>query len=131
MRDANRRGRRVAGLASLGLLVVEVLGTLLMWAPIPVAWFWVGAQVYHVTGSILADGIVVLAGFLVTVVFLMGLLTRLDRAWVRMRRRAGHEQREGALNQVVIASATVGVVAFWVWFHVMEKGFVLRFMPSQ
>ncbi|HEX2086808.1 MAG TPA: hypothetical protein VHF89_14105 [Solirubrobacteraceae bacterium] len=131
MADAGRRGRRAAGLASLGLLLLETLGTLLMWAPIPVGWFWIGAQVYHVTGSILADGVVALAGFLVTVVLLMKLLTRVDAAWVRLRRRAGHEQREGALNQVVIASTTVAVLAFWVWFHVMEKAFVLRFMPSQ
>ena len=125
------RGRRAAGLASFAVLVIEALGTVLMWVPIPLAWFWIGARVYDLTGSILADGVVVLGGFLATVILVMHLLTRLDLVWVSLRRRAGHEQRDGALNQVVVASATFGIIGFWVWFHIIEKGFVIPFMPVE
>ena len=34
---------------------VASLGTLLLWAPLPFAWIWVGGRVYAVTGSLLAD----------------------------------------------------------------------------
>jgi hypothetical protein len=125
------RGRRLAGAASFAVLVVETIGTLLCWAPIPIAWFWVGARVYDLTGSILADGVVVLGGFLGSVIVVMKLLARLDVVWVRLRRRAGHEQREGALNQVVIVSATFGVVGFWVWFHIIENAYIIPFMPVE
>jgi hypothetical protein len=124
-------GRRAARAASLGILALEALGTILMWVPIPLAWFWVGAQVYLATGSILADGVVVLGGFLVSVILVMKALARLDAVWVRLRRRAGHQQREGALNQVVIASATFGVIGFWVWFHIIENGYIIPFMPVE
>ena len=124
------RGRRAAGVASALVLALEALGTLLMWAPIPIAWFWVGAHVYHLTNSILADGVVVLGGFLATCILVMKALARLDRVWIRLRRRAGHEQSEGALNQVVVASATFGVVAFWIWFHIIENAYIIPFMPT-
>ena len=124
------RGRRRAGIAAFGVLLVEALGTLLMWVPIPLAWFWIGARVSDETHSIMADGIVVLGGFITCVVLLMKMLARLDEVWVDLRRRAGHDQRTGALNQVVIASATFGVVGFWVWFHIIENAYIIPFMPT-
>jgi len=124
------RGRRSAGLASFLVLAAEWFGTLLMWAPLPLAWFWIGARVYDGTHSIMADGLVVLGGFLVSVIAVLKVLTRLDEVWIRLRRSAGHDQRTGALNQVVIVSATFGVVAFWVWFHIIEDAFIIGFMPT-
>jgi hypothetical protein len=123
--------RRTATAASAGVLVVELVGTLMLWAPIPAAWMWIGARVYDATGSLLADGTVVLVGFLGTTVLTMSALNRLDELWVVLRRRAGHDQAQGALTRVVIVSATVGLLAFWVWFHIIEKAFVIRFMPTQ
>ncbi len=124
-------GRRAARAASLVVLAVELLGTFVMWVPIPLAWFWVGAQVFRQTGSVLADGVVVLGGFLVSVIAVLKLLTKLDAVWIRLRRRAGHQQRDGALNQVVIVSATLGVIGFWVWFHIIENAYIIPFMPQE
>jgi|SRR3712207_9564531 len=120
----------MASIAAGALLVLEAIGTIAMWAPIPVAWFWVGGRVFVWTGSLLLSGGVTFVGILATVVVAMSALTRLDAVWVALRRRAGHEQREGALTQVVVASATVAVAAFWVWFHIIEKAFVIPFMPT-
>ena len=125
------RGRRSARVASFLVLAVEALGTVLMWVPIPLAWFWVGARVYDVTHSIMADGIVVLGGFLLSVIVVLKVLTRIDELWIELRRRAGHDQRDGALNQVVIVSATFGVVGFWVWFHIIEDAYIIPFMPTE
>ena len=124
------RGRRAAAVASLAILAVEALGTLIMWVPIPMAWFWIGSHVFDATGSIMADGIVVLGGFLVTVIAVLKVLARLDVVWIGLRRRAGHDQRDGALNQVVIVSATFAIVGFWVWFHIIENAYIIPFMPT-
>src|SRR5439155_9134854 len=59
-------GRRAAKAASAGVLAVEAIGSLLMWAPIPLAWLWVGSRVYNATGSLAADGGVAILGFLAT-----------------------------------------------------------------
>ena len=117
--------------ASVAVLALEALGTFVMWAPVPLAWMWVGAQVYNATGSLAADGIVALLGFAATVTITMMALARLDAAWIALRRRAGHDQVNGALPQVVVVSATFGLLGFLVWFYVLSDAFILPFMPSQ
>ena len=122
--------QRTARLASVAVVAVEVLGSLMMWAPIPAAWMWVGARVYDATGSFVADGAVVLGGFLGTMVLAMSALNRLDRVWVTLRRRAGHRQVEGALTRVVVVSATFGLLGFLLWYYLFSDAFILPFMPS-
>jgi hypothetical protein len=115
----------------VALLAVEVIGSLSMWAPIPIAWMWVGARVYDATGSLAADGGVALLGFLATATLAMTALTRVDTLWVALRRQSGHDQAQGALTQVVVVSATLGILLFLVWFYVLSDAFILPFMPSQ
>ena len=122
--------RFAAGAASVAVLALEVLGSLMMWAPIPVAWVWVGARVYDATGSFAAGGCVWFAGFLATLWLTVALLTRIDRAWIGLRRKAGHPQTEGVLTNVVVVSATLALIAFFLWFYVIGQAFVIPFMPT-
>lgn len=101
-----------------------------MWAPIPAVWMWIGSHVFRATGSLFADGVVVMGGFVMTIWLAMRLLVRLDRVWVALRRRAGHAPREGALTRVVV-SATLGVIGFYVWYYLLSDAFVMPFMPMQ
>lgn len=117
-------------LACHALLIVEVIGCVAMWVAIPTGWMWIGAQVYEATLSIFADLCVALVGFIATSALAMSALNRLDFRWIELRRRAGHDQRDGALTQVVIYSAGIGLAAFYVWFHFIEQAFVLQFMPT-
>lgn len=112
------------------LLAVEVLGTCLMWAPIPIAWMWVGSRVYNATGSIALDGAVAFLGFVASIVIVIRVLIRLDRVWIGLRQQAGHDQDEGALTEVVAISATLGLVLFVFWYYA-SGAFVLPFMPAQ
>jgi hypothetical protein len=113
------------------VLLVEALGTLLMWAPIPLAWLWVGGRVFAVTGSLAADLGAAFFGFVATTILAMMALGRIDRFWVKVRRRAGHDQTHGVLPQVAVVSATLGLVAFVVWYYFFSKAFIIPFMPSQ
>jgi signal transduction histidine kinase len=121
--------RREAACAAV--LAAEAVGTLLLWAPLPFAWIWVGGRVYAMTGSLLADGSVALLGFAASAFLAMRGLAQLDHAWIALRRRAGHSQREGALTQVVVVSATLGIAAFLLWYYLFSNAFILPFMPSQ
>jgi hypothetical protein len=102
-----------------------------MWVPIPLAWMWVGARIYDATGSLAADAGVAFAGFVVTTILVIGGLNRLDRLWVALRQRAGHDQVEGALTRVVVVSATLGIIGFLVWSWLLSQAFILPFMPTQ
>ena len=116
------------------ILVAEAVGSVVMWALIPLAWMWIGSQVYKATGSLAADGFVAFCGFAGSTWLAMVGLHRLDRRWIAMRVRDGHAQREGALSRVVIVSATLGLLAFLAWFYFLgglrEGHFVIPFMPT-
>jgi hypothetical protein len=122
-----RAARRAACVA---LVAVELLVSLSMWVLIPLAWIWIGSRVYHLTGSLAADCGVALLGFAVTVFAAMAGLARLDELWVALRVRAGHDQKEGALTRVVIFSATLGLIGFFVWYYALSKAYIIPFMPS-
>ena len=117
--------------ACLALLAAEALGTLLLWAPLPFAWIWIGGRVYAATGSLFLDGAVALTGFAASALLAMRGLARVDRTWIALRRRAGYAQSDGALTQVVVVSATLGLAGFLVWYYVLSHAFILPFMPSQ
>ena len=102
-----------------------------MWAALPFAWIWVGKRVGAATLSLTAAVGVTFLGFVATVVVAAWALQRIDNAWIEMRRRAGHEQSEGALSQVVVVSTTLGLLVFFVWYYVLSKAFIIPFMPSQ
>ena len=122
---------RVGRAACAAVLAAEAFGTLVLWAPLPFAWIWIGGRVYAVTGSLLADGSVALVGFAVSAFLAMRGLARLDELWIALRRRAGYAQSEGALTQVVVVSATLGIGAFPLWYYLFSNAFILPFMPSQ
>jgi hypothetical protein len=112
------------------VLALEVVGSLMIWAPIPVAWMWVGAHVYDGTGSFAAGAVAWFAGFVATTWFAFVALARLDMRWVALRRRAGHDQADGALTTIVVVSATFALLGFFLWFYVLGQAFVIPFMPS-
>ena len=120
---------RLDGLCA-ALVVVELVGYLAMWLPIPVLWMWIGSRVYLATSSLGLDLLVAFGGFGISTLLASRGLSRLDRKWVELRQQAGHDQREGALSRVVIVSTTVLLAAFWVWFHILEEAFVIPFMPT-
>jgi hypothetical protein len=112
------------------VLGFEAIGSLAMWAAIPLAWLWIGGRVYSLTGSLGTDVAVAFAGFVATLLVAVSLLRRLDEGWIALRRRAGHEQKEGALSQVVTISATLALALFLVWYYLLAKAYVIPFMPS-
>jgi hypothetical protein len=114
--------------ACAAVLAAETIGWLLVW-PMPFAWVWVGAQIYQGTGSVAAGGAVALAGFVASLKLAVMALTRIDGVWIALRRRAGHEQKQGALTQVVVVSATFGIILFLLWYYVIGQAYVIPFMP--
>jgi hypothetical protein len=133
-REAGAEGApssRLARAGSAALLAIEALGTLLMWAPIPLAWLWIGGRVYSLTGSLATDLAVAFAGFIGTTLLAVVVLQRVDQAWITLRRRAGHDQENGALSQVAIVSGTIGIALFLLWYYLLAKAFIMPFMPSQ
>jgi hypothetical protein len=102
------------------LLALEALGSLVMWAGIPLAWLWIGGRAYSATGSLGLDLGIAFLGFVLTLFLVLS----------GLRRRAGYEQKEGALSQVVTVSATLALVLFTAWYYLFSHAYVIPFMPS-
>ena len=49
----------------------------------------------------------------------LSVLQRLDRAWLLVRRAAGHDQRKGTLARIFAVTAAIGVIVFSFWFLVI------------
>ena len=102
------------------LVVIMFMGSLVLWIGVPVGWLWIGSHLQNDNGLATAIGAMMI-GMLLTIVALVSLLGWLNRKHVELleaRGRAAHvpENATTALEFVLVASAVVAVVGFFVWF---------------
>jgi hypothetical protein len=114
---AARRGVDTA--LAFVLLLLETLLCVSLWGPQPLGWLWVGSQVNYQTGSVSAGIVTAFAGMLVTLFITLALAKRIDYAWRLVRRAAGYEQRDGALNKIFVISLMIAGTAFAFWFFII------------
>jgi hypothetical protein len=112
-----RRG--IDWLLSALLLFVEGLLCLSLWGPQPIGWMWVGSQVDYATGSLFMGIITAFVGMVATLFITVALARRVDHAWKLVRRAAGYEQKNGALEKIFIITAGIAVVGFTFWFLII------------
>ena len=64
------------------LLITMVAVCLLFWGPLPVAWMWVGSQVDYWSGSTFLGMVIAFFGLLMTLLFVLMIMRRLDLMWI-------------------------------------------------
>ena len=101
------------------LLTVETLLCVSLWGPQPIAWLWFGSQVDYWTDSVSAGIASAFAGMMLTLFITLAIAKRIDHAWRLVRRAAGYEQREGALNKIFILSLLIAGSAFVFWYFII------------
>ncbi len=112
--------RRADRVVAAFVLVVETLVCLTLWGPQPAGWLWVGSLVDYHSGSVSAGIVVAFAGMIATLMLTLVLAVRLDAIWKVVRRAAGYDQREGALQRIFMVTAIVAAIAFGFWFLILE-----------
>jgi hypothetical protein len=111
--------RTVDWLLSALLLLVEGILCLSLWGPQPIAWMWVGSQIDYATGSLFMGIVAAFFGLVATLFITVALARRVDHAWKLVRRAAGYEQKNGALEKIFIITAGIAVVGFTFWFLII------------
>ena len=125
---------RVNGVATAGLIVLMVLGCLMLWLAVPVAWLWLGSQIdSSFEASFRAYGAIAV-GLPLTMLLLFAALRRVDLVHQRLTgtgqstkklapawRRSLSEERDlhaptSALDIILGVTAVLAVVALVVWF---------------
>jgi hypothetical protein len=112
--------RRFDRALSTTILTTETLLCLTVWGPQPVAWLWVGSQIDYQTDSIELAIVTAFAGMLLTLMVTLALAKQLDHAWKLVRRAAGYEQKQGALEWIFVISLVVAGTAFAIWFFLIQ-----------
>jgi hypothetical protein len=117
---SSERRRAADNLLAHGLLAIEVLLCLSLFGPQPLGWLWIGSQVDYQTGYVTAGIATILVGCLASLMLTMAVAKRVDHAWKLVRRAAGHDQERGALERIFATSVAIALVAFAVWFLIIE-----------
>lgn len=118
-RGSQARQRFDSALAAL-ILVAETLVLVTLWGPQPVAWLWVGSQVDYLTGSVEAGILAAFAGMIATLFLTLRIARSLDVSWRIVRRAAGHDQKDGAIERIFIASVGIGLTLFLFYFLIIQ-----------
>jgi hypothetical protein len=103
-----------------GILVLELLLCLSLFGPQPLFWFWFGSQVQYWTGSVSAGLATILIGSITTLMVTVAIGKRVDEWWKLVRRAAGHEQRNGALERIFAVSVLIALAIFTFWFLIIQ-----------
>jgi uncharacterized membrane protein YbhN (UPF0104 family) len=113
--DSLRRAVRASQAAAL-LVAMMFLGSLVLWVGVPVAWLWIGSRLQNATSLATAIG-AMMGGMLLSITLLLGVLGGLSRRHTELQERRGVPENETtALELVLVSSAVVAVVGFFIWF---------------
>jgi hypothetical protein len=110
-----------AGASGLILLVMMLGAGLVLWIGVPVAWLYIGSQIQGSTGSVGTAIGVMMVGVIVSILLIVPVLGWLNKKHLDLREARGLETHGAtALEAVMTVSVFVAVVAFSVWFFLIE-----------
>jgi heme/copper-type cytochrome/quinol oxidase subunit 2 len=103
------------------LLLIMLGGGLLLWVGVPLGWLYVGSQVQGKTGSLGAALGVMFVGVIVSIFAIVPALGWLNVKHIELREARGLESHGNtALEAVMTISAVIAVIAFGIWFFLIE-----------
>jgi len=109
------------GGSGLILLVIMLGGGLLLWVGVPMGWLYIGSQVQASSNSVGAAIGVMMLGAVVSVVAIVMALSWLNHKHSRLREARGLDSHgQTPLEAVMTISALIALVAFALWFFVIE-----------
>jgi heme/copper-type cytochrome/quinol oxidase subunit 2 len=109
------------GGSGLILIVIMLGGGLVLWVGVPVAWLYLGSQVQAKTNSLGAAMAAMFLGVVASILAIVPMLGWLNRKHIELREARGLESHGStALEAVMTVSAVIAVVAFGIWFFVIE-----------
>lgn len=106
----------LAGPASVLLVMIMLVGCLLLWIGVPVAWLWVGSQI-QAAASLGTALMVTMAGAIITIIAIVLVLSWVNHKHAEMRARRHHrDEAQGALEPMLVISAGLAAILFAIWF---------------
>jgi hypothetical protein len=124
---------RLNGMVAASLVLLMILGSLVLWLAVPLAWLWLASQIDGSLDASLKAYATVAVGVPTTMLALFWLLRQVDAAHQQITgsapskrlapawRRSLSEERDlhaptSALDTILAATAIVALIALAVWF---------------
>jgi hypothetical protein len=109
------------GASGLIVLLMMMGAALVLWIGVPVGWLYVGSLIQESTDSVGLAILAMMAGAVASIVALVPLLGWLNRRHLQLREARGLEAHgQTAIEAVMTVSVVVAVVAFVIWFFLIE-----------
>jgi hypothetical protein len=106
----------IGGSAAVGLVGVMLVGFLLLWVGVPLAWLWIGSQLQS-DSSVGTALMVTMVGALVSIAVIAPLLVMVNRRYIELREARGLPVGNSSpLEVMLVISAGLAIVGFGVWF---------------
>jgi heme/copper-type cytochrome/quinol oxidase subunit 2 len=109
-----------AGASGLILMMIMLGGGLVLWIGVPLGWLYLGSQIQAATDSVGTAIASMMIGVVVSILLIVPALGWLNRKHVELREARGIETTGTALEAVMTVSVLVAVIAFTLWFFVLE-----------
>jgi heme/copper-type cytochrome/quinol oxidase subunit 2 len=110
-----------AGASGLILLVIMLGAGLVLWIGVPLGWLYIGSQVQGSTESLGLAILVMMVGVLLSIGLIVPALGWLNHKHLQLREARGLETHgQTALEAVMTVSVVIAVVAFVIWFFLIE-----------
>jgi heme/copper-type cytochrome/quinol oxidase subunit 2 len=108
--------------ASGVILVLMMLGAgLVLWIGVPLGWLYIGSQVQGASESLGLAILVMLVGVLVSIAVIVPVLGWLNRKHLELREARGLDTHgQTALEAMMTVSVMIAVLAFVIWFFLIE-----------
>jgi heme/copper-type cytochrome/quinol oxidase subunit 2 len=110
-----------AGASGVILVLLMLGGGLVLWIGVPMGWLWVGGRVDGATHSIGLALLAMFVGVAASIAVIVPALGWLNVKHNQLREARGLEDHGGvALEGVMTVSAVIAVIAFVIWFFIIE-----------
>ena len=109
-----------AGASGLILMLIMLGAGLVLWIGVPLGWLYIGSQIQAETDSVGTAIAAMMVGVVVSILVIVAVLGWLNRKHVELRAARGLETTGTALEAVMTVSVLVAVIAFTIWFFVLE-----------
>jgi hypothetical protein len=110
-----------AGASGVILVLLMLGGGLILWLGVPLGWLFLGGRVEGATGSLGLTLLTMLVGVGVSIAAIVPALAWLNVKHGELREARGLESHgRTALEGIMTVSALIAVIAFIVWFFVIE-----------
>ncbi len=105
----------LAGPASVALVLVMLVGCLVLWVGVPLAWLWIGSQVQS-SASLGTALMVTMVGIVISIFVLVAGLSWVNRRHAALLESRDRPIRSSALEVILVSSAGIAIVGFGIWF---------------